>query len=75
MTSDPDEALSFQRNALELLPLNPTWAISLSNVAMYLQTRFNTLGKLSDLDEVVPLQRNALNLWPQGNPDRPVKRR
>ena len=69
--SDLDEALSLERNALELRPQgHPVRALSLATVAAYLYARFMELGTLSDLDEAIVLERNSLELWPQGHPDR-----
>jgi CHAT domain-containing protein len=69
--SDLEEALTLERNALELLPQgHPDRARSLDNLARYLHARFHQLRTLSDLEEALALQRNVLEVLLQGHPDR-----
>jgi tetratricopeptide (TPR) repeat protein len=61
--NDLDEAISLQRQALELFPLpHPGFSLSLNNLASALQTRFEQRGQKNDLDEEIHLLRQAVKL-------------
>jgi hypothetical protein len=66
--SDLDEAISLQRQALELP--HPNQSNSLNNLASALWTRFEQEGQQSDLDEAISLQRQALELQLPPHPNR-----
>ncbi|KAI9571847.1 CHAT domain-containing protein [Boletus coccyginus] len=69
--SDLDEAVTLQRNALELCAQGHAGRpFLLGTLAISLHSRFEQLGSLSDLDEAVALNRNSSELRPQGHPHR-----
>ena len=59
--NDLDEAISLQRQALELFPLpHPGFSLALNNLASALQIRFEQRGRKNDLDEKIHLLRQAV---------------
>ena len=62
-----DEVIVLNRVALDLRPLgHPDWSMSLTNLAIYLSTRYKELGAIKDL------HWEALNLRPSGHPPRSI---
>jgi len=67
--SDQDEAIDLHRAALVLRPHgHPDRSITLNNLALSLQDRFEERSVLADLDEAIDLHRAALALCPLGHP-------
>jgi CHAT domain-containing protein/tetratricopeptide (TPR) repeat protein len=70
-TSCIDEAIVLDRDALELCsPGHPRRFVSLSQLAVDLNSRYMRLWAMQDLDEATILVREALDLCPKGHPNR-----
>ena len=65
-----DEAIVFDREALELCPPgHPKRHISLNQLGNHLGVRYDQLGGATDLEEILNLSRDVLALCPLGHPD------
>ncbi|THH13179.1 hypothetical protein EW146_g7014 [Bondarzewia mesenterica] len=68
---DLEEAISFHRQALELLPApHPNRLMSLNNLASALSTQFEQTGQLGDLEEAISIHRQAFELHSVSHPHR-----
>jgi tetratricopeptide (TPR) repeat protein len=68
---DIDEAISLDREALDLRPQgHPDRSMSLNNLAAHLSSRYQPLGAMEDLDEAIVLDRETLDLCLLGHHDR-----
>ncbi|KAF8436306.1 CHAT domain-containing protein [Boletus edulis BED1] len=70
-TSYMDDAVFLAREALERRPPGHSErSVSLTQLAIHLDIRYNKLGSMRDLEEAIVLDREARGLRPQGHPDR-----
>ncbi|KAI9574287.1 TPR-like protein [Boletus coccyginus] len=70
--SDLEDAISRQRDAVELTPHgHPHRPGRLNNLGNSIRARFQRLGEPNDLEDAISIQRDAVELTPHGHPHRP----